>query len=70
MDSVRRRTSEIQRKMRPLGIPTWSEKLLQEVMRRLLGAYYEPQFSDLSHGFRPGRGCHTACTGSIRPGRV
>lgn len=48
------------RKMRPLGIPTWSDKLLQEVMRRLLDAYYEPQFSDCSHGFRPGRGCHTA----------
>jgi group II intron reverse transcriptase/maturase len=47
-------------KMRPLGIPTWSDKLLQEVMHRLLDAYYEPQFSDLSHGFRPGRGCHTA----------
>jgi group II intron reverse transcriptase/maturase len=47
-------------KMRPLGIPTWSDKLLQEVMRRLLDAYYGPQFSDLSHGFRPGRGCHTA----------
>jgi group II intron reverse transcriptase/maturase len=47
-------------KMRPLGIPTWSDKLLQEVMRHLLDAYYEPQFSDLSHGFRPGRGCHTA----------
>jgi group II intron reverse transcriptase/maturase len=47
-------------KKRPLGIPTWSDKLLEEVMRRLLDAYYEPQFSDLSHGFRPGRGCHTA----------
>jgi retron-type reverse transcriptase len=47
-------------KMRPLGIPTWSNKLLQEVMRRLLDAYYEPQFSDLCHGFRPKRGCHTA----------
>jgi retron-type reverse transcriptase len=47
-------------KKRPLGIPTWSDKLLQEVTRRLLDAYYEPQFSDLSHGFRPGRGCHTA----------
>jgi retron-type reverse transcriptase len=34
--------------------------LLQEVMRSLLEAYYEPQFSDHSHGFRPGRGCHTA----------
>lgn len=46
--------------LRPLGMPTWSDKLLQEVMRRLLEAYYEPQFSDRSHGFRPGRGCHTA----------
>jgi group II intron reverse transcriptase/maturase len=45
---------------RPLGIPTWSDKLLQEVIRRLLEAYYEPQFSPRSHGFRPGRGCHTA----------
>ncbi len=47
-------------KLRPLGIPTWSDKLLQEVMRSILEAYYEPQFSDRSHGFRPGRGCHTA----------
>ena len=47
-------------KMRPLGIPTWSDKLLQEVMRSILEAYYEPQFSDRSHGFRPERGCHTA----------
>lgn len=47
-------------KMRPLGIPTWSDKLLQEVIRSILEAYYEPQFSDHSHGFRPGRGCHTA----------
>ncbi len=47
-------------KQRPLGIPTWSDKLLQEVMRQVLEAYYEPQFSDLSHGFRPNRGCHTA----------
>lgn len=47
-------------KKRPLGLPTWSDKLLQEVIRSLLEAYYEPQFSDRSHGFRPGRGCHTA----------
>src|SRR3954469_23638719 len=47
-------------KLRPLGIPSWSDKLLQEVMRSLLEAYYEPQFSPASHGFRPGRGCHTA----------
>jgi group II intron reverse transcriptase/maturase len=47
-------------RMRPLGIPTWSDKLVQEVMRSILEAYYEPQFSDRSHGFRAGRGCHTA----------
>jgi group II intron reverse transcriptase/maturase len=48
------------RKKRPLGIPSWSDKLLQEVIRSILKAYYEPQFSDHSHGFRPNRGCHTA----------
>jgi retron-type reverse transcriptase len=47
-------------KMRPLGMPTWSDKLVGEVARLLLEAYYEPQFSDLSHGFRRQRGCHTA----------
>jgi group II intron reverse transcriptase/maturase len=49
-------------KPRPLGLPTWSDKLLGEVVRLLLEAYYEPTFSDRSHGFRPGRGCHTALT--------
>ena len=47
-------------KQRPLGLPSWSDKLLGEVIRLLLEAYYEPQFSDHSHGYRPGRGCHTA----------
>ena len=47
-------------KLRPLGLPTWSDKLVGEVVRLLLQAYYEPTFSDRSHGFRPGRGCHTA----------
>jgi group II intron reverse transcriptase/maturase len=47
-------------KKRPLGMPTWSDKLLQEVLRLILEAYCEPQFSDRSRGFRPGRGCHTA----------
>ncbi len=49
-------------KKRPLGLPTWSDKLLQEVIRLILEAYYEPQFSPRSHGFRPQRGCHTALT--------
>jgi group II intron reverse transcriptase/maturase len=47
-------------KMRPLGLPSWSDKLVGEVVRLLLEAYYEPQFSDRSHGFRKRRGCHTA----------
>lgn len=47
-------------KTRPLGLPPWSDKLVGEVVRLLLDAYYEPTFSDLSHGFRSGRGCHTA----------
>jgi group II intron reverse transcriptase/maturase len=47
-------------KRRPLGIPSWTDKLLQEALRQILEAYYEPQFSSSSHGFRPERGCHTA----------
>ena len=45
---------------RPLGIPNGSEKLVQEVLRQMLEAYYEPKFRDSSHGYRPERGCHTA----------
>jgi group II intron reverse transcriptase/maturase len=47
-------------KLRPLGLPSWSDKLVGEVVRLILEAYYEPQFSDRSHGFRGKRGCHTA----------
>ena len=47
-------------KMRPLGIPTFTDKLIQEVLRMILEAVYEPIFSNASHGFRPNRGCHTA----------
>lgn len=47
-------------KKRPLGMPVWTDKLLQEVIRSLLEAYYDPQFSPYSHGFRPGHGCTTA----------
>jgi len=46
--------------MRPLGLPTWSDKLVQEAGRMLLEPYYEQRFSDRSHGFRPNRGCHSA----------
>lgn len=47
-------------KMRPLGIPTFTDKLVQEALRMILEAVYEPVFMDCSHGFRPNRSCHTA----------
>jgi group II intron reverse transcriptase/maturase len=47
-------------KLRPLGLPSWSDKLVGEVVRLLLEAYYEPGFSERSHGFRKKHGCHTA----------
>jgi group II intron reverse transcriptase/maturase len=47
-------------RLRPLGLPSWSDKLAGEVVRLLLEAIYEPQFSRWSHGFRRNRGCHTA----------
>jgi group II intron reverse transcriptase/maturase len=53
-------------KKRPLGLPSWSDKIVGEVIRLLLEAYYEPRFSGQSHGFRPGRGCHTALTDVAR----
>jgi group II intron reverse transcriptase/maturase len=56
-------------KLRPLGLPSWTDKLLQEVLRLILEAYFEPQFSDRSHGFRPGRGCHTALQEIRRVGK-
>lgn len=45
---------------RPLGIPSFEDKLLQEVVRMILESIYEGSFSDTSHGFRPNRSCHTA----------
>ena len=49
-------------KMRPLGLPAFTDKLVQDAIRMVLQAIYEPVFSDYSHGFRPGRSCHTALT--------
>ena len=49
-------------KLRPLGIPSFKDKIVQDIIRMYLEAIYEPIFSDRSHGFRPGRSCHTALT--------
>ena len=48
------------KKKRPLGVPTFTDKLVQEALRMILEAIYEPLFLDCSHGFRPKRSCHTA----------
>jgi group II intron reverse transcriptase/maturase len=45
---------------RPLGLPSWTDKIIQKVVSMILESYYEPIFSIHSHGFRPNRGCHTA----------
>ena len=47
-------------KKRPIGMSNWEDKMVQEGLRMVLEAYYEPQFSEHSHGFRPKKGCHTA----------
>lgn len=47
-------------KMRPLGISSPRDKIVQQSMRMVLETILEPKFSDLSHGFRPARSCHTA----------
>jgi retron-type reverse transcriptase len=57
------------KKLRPLGMPGWNDKLLEEVIRLVLAAYYEPQFRDSSHGFREGRGCHTALNWIAKKGK-
>ena len=48
------------RKLRPLGISSGNDKLVQEVTRMLLESCYEPVFNHRSHGFRANRSCHTA----------
>lgn len=47
-------------KLRPLGIPSFEDKLVQECVRMILEGIYEPTFSTDSHGFRPNKSCHTA----------
>ena len=48
------------KRKRPLGIPAFIDKLVQEVIRMILEAIYEGSFENCSHGFRPDRSCHTA----------
>lgn len=54
-------------KLRPLGVPSFDDKMVQEVVRMILEVIYEGYFEDTSHGFRPRRSCHTALT-SIQKG--
>lgn len=56
-------------KLRQLGLPNWSDKLLQEVIRLIMDAYYEPQFSSHSYGFRPKLGCHSALRAIMKKGK-
>ena len=46
---------------RPLGIPTFEDKVLQRAVAMVLEAVYEQTFHDFSYGFRPGRSAHQAC---------
>src|SRR5947209_10319878 len=57
---VERSTRRPYGKQRPLGIPSFRDKLLGTVLKLILEAIYEPTFSKHSHGFRPDRSCHTA----------
>lgn len=45
---------------RPIGVPTFEDKVLQRAVAMVLEALYEPIFGDVSYGFRPGRSAHDA----------
>ena len=47
-------------KLRPLGIPIIIDKIVQQGIKKILEAIYEPLFLDFSYGFRPNRNCHQA----------
>lgn len=49
-----------ERKMRPLAVPTFRDRVVQEAIRMILEAIYEPIFEEenMNYGFRPGKGCH------------
>jgi group II intron reverse transcriptase/maturase len=55
-------------KLRPLGLPSGDDKMVQQVCKMILEQIYEPIFSDKSHGFRPNRSCHTALQQISRSG--
>jgi retron-type reverse transcriptase len=45
---------------RPLGISNLEDKIVQKMTQKILESIYEPLFLECSHGFRPGKSCHTA----------
>lgn len=47
-------------KLRPLGIPTVEDRIVQRAVAEIIGTIYEPYFCEFSHGFRPKRSCHGA----------
>ena len=52
-------------RMRPLGIPTVRDRIVQQAVKNILEPIFEPQFKDCSYGFRPGRSAHQAA-GKLR----
>ncbi len=52
--------TEGRRRAKGLGIPNVVDRMVQEAVRQVLEPQYEPTFHEASHGFRPGRSCHTA----------
>jgi len=52
--------------MRPLGVPTVLDRLIQQAILQVLSPIFDPHFSESSYGFRPGRGCHDALKAAQR----
>jgi group II intron reverse transcriptase/maturase len=67
--SRRTRVPQKNGKLRPLGVSSFADKLVQEVLRMMLAAIYEPIFKETSHGFRPEKSCHTALLQVKRDGQ-